>query len=76
MSSLWPRLFRSFRRPWRIVRREGGGLWIESKDGRTLLYVYPKNNDVRNYKKPSEEEALDIVRAIARLSKPRARPRT
>jgi hypothetical protein len=47
------------------VRRNGGGMWIESKTGRVLLYVYPRLNQNTDYKKPDEAEALDIVRAIA-----------
>ena len=42
MPSLWPRILRAFSPPWRIVRRKGGGMWIESKTGRVLLYVYPQ----------------------------------
>ena len=75
MPSLWPRIVRAFRPPWRIVRRKGGGIWIESRDGRVLLYVYPRLNQNTDYKKPDEDEALDIVRAIAKLSKRRHRPR-
>ena len=26
------------------MRRKGGGIWIESKTGRVLLYVYPRLN--------------------------------
>ncbi len=31
MPSLWARILRAFRPPWRIVRRKGGGIWIESR---------------------------------------------
>ncbi len=75
MPSLWPRILRAFSPPWRIVRRKGGGMWIESKSGRVLLYVYPRLNQNTDYKSPTEAEALDIVRAIARLSKRRHWPR-
>jgi len=30
---------------------------------------YPKGNDTANHKKPSDEEALMIVKAIAKMSK-------
>ena len=53
MPSLWPRILRSFRPPWRIVRCKGGGMWIESKDGRVLLYVYPRLNQNTDYKRPT-----------------------
>jgi hypothetical protein len=75
MRSLWPRIFRAFRRPWLIVRHKQGGLWIESAGGRVLLYVYPRHSDVYKHKMPTDDEALDIVRAIARLSRRRHRPR-
>ncbi len=75
MPSLWPRILRAFRPPWRIVRRKDGGMWIESATGRVLLlYVYPRLNQNTDYKSPTEDEALEIVRAIARLSKRRHRP--
>jgi hypothetical protein len=54
------RILRTFRPPWRIVRRKGGGIWVESKDGRVLLYVYPRLNQNTDYTKPDEAEAFDI----------------
>jgi hypothetical protein len=74
MSSLWPRIFKAFRRPWRIVRREGGALWIEAAAGRVVLYVYRRHNDVWNHKLPTDDEAHDIVRAIAKVARRRHRP--
>ena len=44
----------------------GGGFWIEDADGRVLLYVYPRSAKRWEFKIPDEEEALDIVRAVAR----------
>lgn len=73
MPGPWQRIFRAFRRPWKIKRRQGGGYWIESANGRVLLYVYPRHLNP-DFKKPSDDEALDIVRAIARISKRRPRP--
>ena len=62
MPGIWSRLFKTFRRPWKIKHRDGGGFWIEAADGRVLLYVYPKQNNNPVFAKPDEEEALDIVR--------------
>jgi len=36
---------------------------------RVLLWVYPKGNDAQNHKKPTDEEALTIVKAIAKMSR-------
>ncbi len=51
-------------------------MWIELKSGWVLLYVYPRHNDVSNHKKPTEDEALDIVRAIDRQAVETAVPAT
>ena len=59
----------TFHRPWKIKRHTSGNYWIEDKNGRVLLWVYPKGNDAPNHKKPSDEEALMIVKAIAKMSK-------
>ena len=75
MRTLWPRIFKVFPRPWRILRVNKGALRIESSDGRAVAYIYPRHNDVWNFKMPSDGEALDIVRALAKLSKPRRRMR-
>jgi hypothetical protein len=34
-----------------------------------ICWVYPKGMDTQNNKKPSKEEALMIVKAIAKMSK-------
>jgi hypothetical protein len=39
------------------------------KNGWVLLWIYPKGNDTANHKKPSDEEALTIVKAIAKMSR-------
>ena len=36
---------------------------------RVLLWVYSKGNDAQNHKKPTDEEALTIVKAIAKMSR-------
>ena len=36
---------------------------------RVLLWVCPKGNDAQNHKKPTDEEALTIVKAIAKMSR-------
>ena len=69
MADEWDRIFETFKRPWKIKRREGGGYRIEDANKRVLLYVYPKGKDTANHKKPSDEEALTIVKAIAKMSK-------
>jgi hypothetical protein len=74
VPGIWSRIFRTFRRPWKIKHRKDGGFWIEAANGRVLLYVYPRRDNNPEFRKPDDEEALDIVRAIARLSKRRRRP--
>ena len=67
MADEWDRIFETFKRPWKIKRPEGGGYRIEDANKRVLLYVYPSHTS--DFLKPSEEEALIIVRAIAKMSK-------
>jgi hypothetical protein len=38
-------------------------------NGRVICWVYPKGNDSQNHKRPTDEEALTIVKAIAKMSK-------
>ena len=65
----WERIFETFKRPWKIKHTEKGGYRIEDANRRVLLYVYPQNNQTNNYHMPSDEEALMIVKAIAKMSK-------
>jgi hypothetical protein len=69
MADDWDRIFETFKPPWKIKRHTSGNYRIEDQNGRVLLWVYPKGNDRQNHKKPSEEEALTIVKAIAKMSK-------
>jgi quercetin dioxygenase-like cupin family protein len=69
MADEWDRLFETFTRPRSIKRHTSGNYRIEDKDGRVMLWVYPKGKDTANHKKPSDEEALTIVKAIAKMSK-------
>jgi len=70
MADDWDRILETFKPPWKIKRHAtSGNYWIEDKNGRVLLWVYPKGNDTQNHKKPSDEEALMIVKAIAKMSK-------
>jgi len=69
MSDDWDRILETFKPPWKIKRHTSGNYRIEDQTGRVLLWVYPKGNDTANHKKPSEEEALTIVKAIAKMSK-------
>ena len=69
MADEWDRIFETFTRPWKIRRHSSGNYRVEDKNGRVLLWVYPKGNDTANHKKPSDEEALMIVKAIAKMSK-------
>ena len=69
MSDEWDRLFETFARPWSIKRHASGNYRIEDRNGRVICWVYPKGNDTANHKKPSDEEALMIVKAIAKMSK-------
>lgn len=71
MADEWDRIFETFKRPWKIKHTERGAHPIEDADKRVLLYVYPQNNQTSNYKMPSDEEALLIVKAIAKMSKRR-----
>jgi len=70
MADDWDRILETFKPPWKIKRHAtSGNYWIEDKNGRVLLWVYPKGNDTQNHKKPSDEEALMIVKAITKMSK-------
>jgi hypothetical protein len=60
MADDWNRIFETFKPPWKIKRHSSGNYRIEDQNGR---------NDTQNHKKPSEEEALMIVKAIAKMSK-------
>ena len=77
MADDWDRILETFKPPWKIKRHAtSGNYWIEDKNGRVLLWVYPKGNDTQNHKKPSDEEALMIVKAIAKMSKRQKGPRS
>lgn len=67
MDDDWDRILETFKPPWKIKRPTGGGYRIEDKNKRVLLYVYPSHTS--DFFKPSEEEALTIVKAIAKMSK-------
>jgi hypothetical protein len=69
MADEWDRIFETFARPWKIKRHVSGNYRVEDKDGRVICWVYPKGNDTANHKKPTDEEALTIVKAIAKMSK-------
>ena len=69
MADDWDRIFETLKRPWKIKHPDKGGYRIEDANKRVLLYVYPQNNQTMNYKMPSEEETLMIVKAIAKMSK-------
>jgi hypothetical protein len=43
-----------------------GNYYIQDKQGRVICWVYSKSADTANHKKPSEEEALMIVKDAAR----------
>lgn len=68
MADEWDRILETFPRPWKIKYRKDGGYRVEDKNGRTLVYVYPQGA-TRDHKRPSEEEALMIVKAIAKMSR-------
>jgi len=74
MADEWDRLFETFERPWKIKRHTSGNYYIQDKQGRVICWVYPKGTDTADHKKPSEEEALTIVKAIAKMSKAEIRP--
>jgi hypothetical protein len=65
----WDRIFETFARPWKIIHHKSGNYYIQDQNGRVICWVYPKGMDTANHKKPSEEEALMIVKAIAKTSK-------
>lgn len=69
MADEWDRLFETFARPWKIKRHTSGNYRVEDRNGRVICWVYLKGNDTANHKKPSDEEALMIVKAIAKMSK-------
>jgi hypothetical protein len=69
MADEWDRIFETFERPWKIKHHTSGNYRIEDKNGRVICWVYPKGMDAQNHKKSSEEEALMIVKAIAKMSK-------
>jgi hypothetical protein len=64
----WDRILETFPRPWKIKHRKDGGYRVEDKNGRVLVYVYPQGR-TQDFKRPSDEEALTIVRAIAKMSR-------
>jgi len=70
----WDRLFETFERPWKIKHHTSGNYYIQDKQGRVICWVYPKGTDTQSHKKPSAEEALMIVKAIAKMSKRRESP--
>ena len=74
MPGIWSRIFRTFRRPWKIKHRLGGGFWIKSANRRVLLYVYPQRENNPEWRKPHEEEALDIVRGSPGYQERRRKP--
>ena len=71
MADEWDRIFETFKRPWKIKRHTSDNYRIEERSGRAICWVYQKGNDTQNHKMPSEEEALMIVKAIAKMSKRR-----
>jgi hypothetical protein len=42
---------------------------FQDKNGPVICWVHPKDMDTQNHKKLSEEEALMIVKAIAKMSR-------
>jgi len=77
MADDWDRILETFKPPWKIKRHAtSGNYWIEVQHGRVLLWVYSKGNDTQNHKKPTDEEALTIVKAIAKMSKRQKGPRS
>jgi hypothetical protein len=67
----WDSLFETFKRPWKIKRHVSGSYRVEDRNGRVICWVYQKGTDTGNHKMPSEDEALTIVKAIAKMSKRR-----
>lgn len=70
MADDWDIVFETFRPPFKARRhKESGNLYIEDQNGRIVCWIYPKGADAMNHKKPSEQEALSIARAIVKTSK-------
>jgi hypothetical protein len=69
MADEWDRIFETFKRPWKIVHHKSGNYYLKDVNDRVICWVYPKGADTSNHKMPTEEEALMIVRAIAKMSK-------
>ena len=68
----WDWILQSFKAPWRLKRhRSSGAYFIEDANGRVLCWVYPRGSDTQDHKRPTEEEALGIAKAIAKMSKRR-----
>ena len=65
----WDRIFETFKRPWKIKPLEKG-YRIDDANKRPIVYVYSKGLS-QDHKIPSDEEALIIVKAIAKMSKRR-----
>jgi hypothetical protein len=65
----WAEVLRIFKPPWRILNRREGAVRIEDAMQRPILYIYHRQQDKMDWKKPTEEEALILARAIARMSK-------
>jgi hypothetical protein len=64
----WDEVLRIFKPPWKIVRRENGAIRIENAMQRLLVYIYHRKKNATDWEKPTEEEALVLARAIARMS--------
>jgi hypothetical protein len=65
----WAQVLSIFKPPWRILRRENGAVRIEDAAQRPFVFIHHRGLDWQNWKKPSEEEAVLVAKAIAKMSK-------